>query len=187
MKRIIIFVLLLAVPAFGQYESLLNKLADELPNFLKELNEEAMRKEALEYQRQQTLIDAERLRLERERFEYEKGAEKRNEIEAFQKAGFKPFDINSDGEYDLYALDNSGDGEYNIRAIDSNFDGNIDVVEFDDNGDGVNDRVLYDNDNNGTFEYWLFDNDGDSNWDEAGVDTDGDLLPDVRFPYVAKQ
>lgn len=187
MKRIIILIVLLATPVFSQYKGFLNELADELPNFLKELHEEQMREEALEYQRQQTLINAERLRLERERFEYDKGVEKRKEIEAFQKAGFKLFDTNSDGEYDLYALDNIGDTEFDILVIDSNFDGSIDVVEFDDNGDGVKDRVLNDNDNNGTLEYWLFDNDGDGKWDEAGVDTDGDYFPDVRFPYVVKQ
>lgn len=186
MKRLIL-ILALCSPIMAQYESPLNIFLDQLPYMLKELHEEQMREEALNYQRQQTLINAERLRLERERFEYEINKEKREEIEAFKKAGFKLFDTNSDGEYDLYALDNIGNSEYDIRVIDSNFDGSIDVVEFDDNGDGIKDRVLYDRDNNNILEYWLFDNDGDGNWDEAGVDTDGDLLPDVRFPYVAKQ
>jgi len=174
MKRIIIFVLLLAVPAFGQYQSLLNKLADELPNFLKELHEEQMREEALEYQRQQTLINAERLRIERERLEYEKNKDKRKENDAFISAGFDPIDTNSDGRYDVYALNNIGDWDYDVVANDKDFDGYIDIVEFDDDGDGINDRVLYDKDNNNILEYWLFDNDGDGSWDEAGVDTNGD-------------
>lgn len=183
MKRLIL-ILALCSPIMGQYKSPLNRLADELPNILMRLEGERMRKESLEYQRQQTLINAERLKLEKERFEYEMNKEKREEIDAFRNAGFKLFDTNSDGKYDLYALDNVGNSQFDVRAIDSNYDGNLDLMEFDDDGDGIKDRILFDKDKNGTLEYWLFDNDGDGNWDEAGVDTDGDMFPDVRFPYV---
>jgi len=186
MKRLIL-ILALCSPIMAQYESPLNIFLDQLPHMLKELNEEQMREEALNYQRQQTLINAERLRLERERFEYEKNRDEREEIEAFREAGFDLVDNNSDGKYDTYSLDNSGDGKYNIVAIDEDFDGSIDIIKFYDDEDNSVDRILYDNDNNGTLEYWLFDNDGDGNWDEAGIDTDGDMLPNVRYPYVAKQ
>ncbi len=182
------FILILALcsPIMAQ-NGFLNDLLDQLPQILKEANDEKKRDEALEYQRQQTLLNAERLRLERERLEYEINTAKRRDIEAFRSAGFDLLDTNADGEYDLYVLDKTDNGKYEVRGIDRDFNGSIDVFEFDDNEDGVIDRIVSDRDNNGTLEYWLFDNDGDGKWDEAGVDTNGDLLPNIRFPYIAKQ